>query len=239
MKTLGILETDVLYDDLIADYRSYGHLFVEFFTRLGLSLNYRFYQVQQGEFPQQGDCDAYLITGSKAGVYDPLPWIPNLQQWITRAFSDGEKMIGVCFGHQIIAHTLGGFAGKSPKGWGVGLHVTQLGKLPTWLDDTEPTLELIYSHQDQVERLPTGATLLAGSTFCNNASFCIGQQVLTFQGHPEFTVEYTRRLLGRRAAAIGNELLQERMNNLREAQDAQRAGRWMAALIGVKTLATC
>lgn len=239
MKTLGILETDILYDDLIGDFRSYGHLFVEFFNRLGLPLNYRFYQVQQGELPQAGDCDAYLITGSKAGVYDPLPWIPHLQQWITRAFNDGEKIIGVCFGHQIIAHTLGGFAGKSPKGWGVGLHTTQLQALPNWLNDTESSLELIYSHQDQVERLPDGATLLASSDFCNNASFCMGQQVLTFQGHPEFTVEYTRRLLGRRATAIGTELLQERMNNLREAKDAERAGYWMAALIGVKTLATC
>lgn len=235
MKTLGLLETDVLYDDLQADFRSYGHLFTEFFQRYGVSLNYRFYQVQQGELPQPGDCDAYLITGSKAGVYDDLPWLAPLQAWIREAFARQEKIIGICFGHQLLAHTLGGFAGRSPKGWGIGVRTETMIALPDWLPDTPITLTLIYSHRDQVERLPPQAIRMAGSEFCENAAFAIGDQILAFQGHPEFTPAYTRRLLPRRETCVGAELLQQGLNSLDRPTDAHRVCDWMATFIGARS----
>lgn len=234
MKTLGLLETDVLYDDLQADFRSYGHLFIEFFQRYGVSLNYRFYQVQQGELPQPGDCDVYLITGSKAGVYDDLPWLAPLQAWIREAFARQEKIIGICFGHQLLAHTLGGFAGRSPKGWGIGVRTETMIALPDWLPDTPTTLTLIYSHRDQVERLPPQAIRMAGSEFCENAAFAIGDQVLAFQGHPEFTPAYTRRLLPRRETCVGSALLQQGLNSLERPTDAHRVCDWMATFIGAR-----
>lgn len=236
MKTLGLLETDVLYADLQADFRSYGHLFTEFFQRYGVALNYRFYQVQQGELPQPGDCDAYLITGSKAGVYDELPWIAPLQEWIRQAYARQEKIIGVCFGHQLLAHTLGGFAGRSPKGWGIGVRTENIKALPEWLAGGNPIeqLSLIYSHRDQVERLPPQAIRIAGSEFCENAAFAIGDQILALQGHPEFTPAYTRRLLPRRETCMGAELLQRGLNSLDRRTDAHRVCDWMATFIGAR-----
>lgn len=231
MKTLGILETDTLYPDLLDDYRSYGHMFVQFFARLGLPLRYRFYQVQDGELPAHGDCDAYLITGSKAGVYDELAWIAPLQQWIRSAYAHGEKILGVCFGHQILAHSLGGFADRSEKGWGIGLHTTQLDQKPSWLPAETAEMTLIYSHQDQVKQLPPDAMRLTTSTFCEHAAFCIRDQILAFQGHPEFTADYLQRLLPRRENSIGSALLQEKLNNLSEPEDARRAGHWIAAFL--------
>lgn len=232
MKTLGLLETDILYDDLLADFRSYGNMFTEFFARHGIQLNYRFYQVQQGELPLSGDCDAYLITGSKAGVYDELDWIPPLQAWVRRAFEQQEKIIGICFGHQLLAHTLGGFAGRSPKGWGIGLRTEQIQQIPDWLADELSTLTLIYSHRDQVEKLPPGALRIAGSDFCENAAFSIGEQLLAFQGHPEFTPEYTRRLLPRRENCIGAELLRQKLQHLDDDNDSARICQWLARFIG-------
>lgn len=227
MIRLGILETDTLYDDLLDDYQSYGTMFEQFFNRLGGKLSVRFYDVQNGELPNTGDCHAYLITGSKAGVYDTYPWISALSEWIRLAFSQHEKIAGICFGHQILAHSLGGFAGKSDKGWGIGVHTTQIIKHPGWLNDDASHIRLIYSHQDQVERLPPQAKRLTQSDFCENAAFFIDQRVLSFQGHPEFTPEYLSRLLPRRIAAIGEERYQQGMNTLNQPTDADRIGRWL------------
>ena len=232
MKTLGLLETDTLYTDLVADYRSYGTMFRRFFDSLGIHFEYRFYQVQQGELPASADeCDAWLITGSKAGVYDDLPWIAPLQEWIRNAHAQDKKLLGICFGHQLLAHTLGGHAARSPKGWGVGVHTTGIVHRPLWLNDDLSHLRLIYSHRDQVERLPAGARLLASSEFCAHAAFYIDQRVLAFQGHPEFTPEYTRRLLPRRKSCIGEELFAQGMNTLNQPTDAERVGHWMADFI--------
>ena len=204
MKTLGILETDVLYDDLIDDYQSYGHLFKTLFERQNCRLTIRFYHVQQNQWPTDfSECDAWLITGSKAGVYDDFPWIQQLQTWIKHAFEHQQRLIGVCFGHQMLAHSLGGHAAKHENGWGIGVHTTEIEHLPLWLNDNEHHLRLIYSHQDQVKTLPPKARRLARGEFCPNAAFYIDQRVLSFQGHPEFTPVYLERLLQRRAEAIG------------------------------------
>lgn len=228
MKTLGILEADTLYPDLQSDYRSYGYMFTQLFARLGFDFDYRFFDVQQGQLPAAFECDAYLITGSKAGVYDDLPWIAPLQAWIKASFSRNEKIMGVCFGHQLLAHSLGGFAGKSEKGWGVGLHQARLENTPTNTEHNHSVLTLIYSHQDQVERLPAGATRIASSDFCENAAFYIDERILAFQGHPEFSVDFTKRLLSRRADLIGTAKLQQKLEELNPTPDADRVGRWLA-----------
>ena len=145
-----------------------------------------------------------------------------------------KKIIGICFGHQLLAHTLGGFAGRSPKGWGIGVRTETMIALPDWLPDTPTTLTLIYSHRDQVERLPPQAIRMAGSEFCENAAFAIGDQVLAFQGHPEFTPAYTRRLLPRRETCVGSALLQQGLNSLERPTDAHRVCDWMATFIGAR-----
>ena len=104
---LGLLETDVLYPDLISDYTSYGTMFRQLLAEEDASLHFRHYQVTEGQLPERMDeCDVYLITGSKAGVYDPLPWLEPLSDWIRAAFDAGRPMLGICFGHQILAHCL-------------------------------------------------------------------------------------------------------------------------------------
>lgn len=234
MKTLGLLETDTLYPDLLPDYQSYGTMFRRFFTSLGGGFQYRFYQIQQGQLPASADeCDAWLITGSKSGVYDEHGWIAGLYDWVQQAHAGGARLIGVCFGHQLLAHALGGHAARSPKGWGIGVHTTRVVQRPMWLNDNLSHLRLIYSHRDQVEQLPPGARLLASSEFCENAAFYIGQQVLSFQGHPEFTAEFTRRLLPRRRECIGADVFEQGMTTLDQTTDADTVGRWIMEFINL------
>ncbi|MEK9711015.1 MAG: hypothetical protein VW258_00460 [Thalassolituus sp.] len=140
-------------------------------------------------------------------------------------------MVGICFGHQMLAHTLGGFAARSDKGWGVGHHMTMIDHRPVWLNDDTQQYQLIYSHRDQVQRLPEGARRLSGSDFCEYAAWYLDDRILSFQGHPEFTSEYFRRLLERRREDVGDELLDSALESIEQPNDSERIARWIIEFI--------
>jgi GMP synthase-like glutamine amidotransferase len=179
--------------DFIPNYES---LFFDLFASIGERPTYTIYQTWQGELPPRVNTDElYLIPGSLDSAYDDKPWIVDLLRWVERAYARGAKMMGVCFGHQVIARALGGEVKPYDGGMGVGVRASRV------LDETmnryfpNQEMRLLYSHHDQVTALPQGAELCATSGFCKNESFRIGRQVITFQGHPEFTVAYSRHLL--------------------------------------------
>lgn len=152
------------------------------------------YRITEGDFPPSPTaCAAYLITGSPKGVYDSEPWIAQLQEFIRACYATGQKMVGICFGHQILAHALGGHTEKSEKGWGLGRSTVELVAERPWMQPPLPTGGFYFCHQDQVKRLPASAALLAGNTFCPNGMFVIGEQIVGLQAHPEFTAENMRR----------------------------------------------
>jgi GMP synthase-like glutamine amidotransferase len=239
VKRLGILEADILDADLAADFGSYGQMFARWFDRLGGGLAYRYYQVQAGELPRHLDeCDAYLITGSRAGVYDDLDWLPPLRTWLRGFHTGGARLIGICFGHQLIADALGGRAERSTRGWGVGVRAERVhaAHWPTRFGAPPPaTLRLLYSHQDQVTRPPPGAVTFAGSDFCPHAALAIGATLVGFQGHPEFTRDYLRRLLARRREQLGETRYSAALASLAQATDEDVVGRWLLGFIGAGT----
>lgn len=229
---IGLLETDILYDEFIKEYGSYGLMFEQYFTQLegnnvqSSDLEFVYYQVQQGEFPVFLDeCDAYVVTGSKAGAYEDHDWIEALSNWIIEADKAETKLLGVCFGHQIIAQALGGKVEKSDKGWGVG--VRSLLTIPDspFCQSLPKYLDLIYSHKDQVVKLPPMARNFLGDDFCPYAGFTIGEHIVTLQGHPEFNAEYSERLLARRANDIEESVYIQALHSLKLGTDANYIGR--------------
>lgn len=234
---IGLLETDVLYDDLIKEYGSYGLMFEKYFSQLSNSeletapladsaLEFVYYQVQQGELPLFLDeCDAYIITGSKAGAYESHDWIAPLSNWIREADQAKANVLGICFGHQLIAQALGGKVEMSDKGWGIGVRSLLTVPVSPFSQPLPKYLDLIYSHKDQVVALPTGATNFLSDDFCPHAGFTIGQHIVTFQGHPEFSAIYSERLLSRRAKAIGEPIYSKGIASLRQGTDANFIGR--------------
>ncbi len=196
IRHINILLCDTFPGRLPAFIPNYESLFFDLFAEVGAEVDYRIYQTWQGELPPSVNADElYLIPGSLDSAYDDKPWILALLRWIERAHVLGTKMMGVCFGHQVIARALGGEVRAYEGGFGAGVRASRVldEHMGRYFPDGE--MRLLYSHHDQVTVLPPDAVLCATSDFCRNESFRIGRQVITFQGHPEFTMAYSRHLL--------------------------------------------
>lgn len=227
-----ILETDVLRPELTAQYEGYGRMFEQLFARQPITAQFSVYNVMNGEYPAEDlKFDAYLVTGSKADSFGSDPWIQTLKAYLLKLYDQGEKLLGVCFGHQLLALTLGGKAERAEQGWGVGVHRYSLSALAPWMQPQVSELTLLISHQDQVTELPKGATVIASSDFCPNAAYCIGDQVLCFQGHPEFVHDYSRALLDARQAHLGDEVYHKAVASLATEHQGDVVGEWMLRFI--------
>ena len=163
-----------------------------------IGLDARSYDVAAGALPPDvGRHEAYLITGSAAGVYDDLPWIPRLIAFL-RAARGKTRLVGICFGHQIMAEAFGGRVEKSGKGWGVGLQSYPVVRHEAWMDPV-PLVAAPASHQDQVVRAPADADLIVSSLFTPYAGFAWrDRSAISFQFHPEFAPDYAKALIAER-----------------------------------------
>lgn len=171
---------------------------IHFLNSANAPFTYAVYDVSGGEFPTAvEECDAYLITGSRKGTYDDEVWIGRLMQFVQSCYQAHKKMVGICFGHQLLAQALGGRSEKSDKGWGLGLKTFDVVSTKPWMNGRPQQCSLYFSHQDQVVQLPAGAERLGGSAFCENALFAMDGQVLGIQGHPEFTTGIMQDILAK------------------------------------------
>lgn len=168
----------------------------DMFERLlaGRGFTFDSYHVEAMEFPADiRAADGWLITGSKHGVYEDHAFIPPLEDFIRRAMAAGVPMVGVCFGHQIIAQALGGEVIKHPSGWAVGAQDYVFGP---------DRVTLNAWHQDQVIRAPQGAERAATSPFCEHAALVYGDRAFTVQAHPEFDDAFVEGLIEHRAKGV-------------------------------------
>ena len=224
---LAVLETGVPPGHLHQRFGGYPAMFE---ALLGLGPLETF-DVQKGQWPgAPSDHDAYLVTGSPAGVYDPLPWIDELMAFL-RAAKGQAALVGVCFGHQVMAQAFGGQVIKSPKGWGVGLHSYGVEAHRPWMDQ-KPAVALSASHQDQVVELPPDTTVLAGSDFCPNGLLAYDDLSMSCQLHPEFAPEFSIALIeGRRGSRIPDEQAAQAVESLKAPDDHERIAGWMARFL--------
>jgi len=212
---------------------TYGH-YTEMFEGLlaGRGYAWRAFDAPNGDFPARPeDCDAYLVTGAAAGVYDPDPWIAELLQFL-RAARGRSKLVGVCFGHQAMAQAFGGEVIKSPKGWGIGLHTYAVMQARGWMDPP-PAFSLSASHQDQVVSLPPDTAVLAGSDFCPNGMLAYGEGAISLQLHPEFAADYSTALIEarRRAGRLPDDLASDAIDSLKRPDDHARIASWITRFL--------
>lgn len=229
---LTILETGLPPQAIRADWPRYPAMFEDLIGPHLPGLTCESIAVSSGEpFPDLETVEAILVTGSAAGVYEQHDWMGPLLNTIQRAAAKGVPQIGVCFGHQAIAKALGAKVEKSDKGWGLGRHVYDICERPSWMRDfSDDTFSLGVSHQDQVQSLPPGASVVAASDFTPFAVLDYGDvPAISFQGHPEFSSGFSCALYNvRRGTAYTDERVEAACDSLDRGLDNALVGSWMA-----------
>jgi GMP synthase-like glutamine amidotransferase len=183
------------------------------------------YGVAVGELPESPtDHDAYLITGSPAGVYEDLPWIPPLKDFL-RSVKGQAKLVGICFGHQVMAEAFGGRVEKSDRGWGIGLQSYDVTERAPWMDDV-PSFAVPVSHQDQIVAPPPRSRVLGRNPFSPYGLIAYDDQpAISFQGHPEFEPEFAKALVEIRRDHLPS--AEAAIASLDAPDDRARVGEWI------------
>ena len=175
--------------------------------------------------------NGYIITGSKMSVYEEIGWIKQLGEFVQELHKKKKKLIGICFGHQLVAHFLGGKTQKSDKGWGIGIHESILTDSAKHYGIEGQNYNLVCSHQDQVVKPAPSSVILASSEFCPYSMLQIEDHILTFQGHPEFSKDFSRSLLSLRKNDFEENSYQEGLDSLTKNTDAHEVGKWIVNFI--------
>lgn len=191
---IGIIETGYPPRDLGTAVPSYPEMIR---SVLGPAYEYCEFDVARGDFPDYASAiDAYLITGSASGVHDGDQWIDRLRDWLVRVDSD-TPLVGICFGHQVMAEAYGGLVDGSKQGWAIGLHEYKVRAREAWMDDVS-SFVLPTFHRDQVIRAPPASRNIAAGDLCPYAALSyIDRRAVSFQGHPEFALDFSKMLVER------------------------------------------
>jgi GMP synthase-like glutamine amidotransferase len=216
---VAILETGRPPGKLADDFGDYPAMFERL---LGEGFEVEPFDVASGHLPNVRH-DACLITGSPAGVYEPLPWIAPLQDFIRGA--KYSRMVGICFGHQVMAEALGGHVERSDRGWGAGLHRYSIVHAEPWLDAVSE-IAAPASHQDQVVIQPPQTEVVATSPFTEFAALTwTDRAAISFQFHPEFSPAFAKALIEQRYDIVPDP--EAAIASLDAPNDNARVGCWI------------
>lgn len=217
---IGILQTGLAPDTLKENLGDYPDMFARLLA--GHGFDFVTFRVVEGEFPPSVHaCDGWLITGSKHGAYEDHPWIPPLETFIRDAYAARVPLVGICFGHQIVAQAMGGRVERHPEGWAVGA---------TDYDFGGRKLRLNAWHRDQVTQVPPMAKVIASNDFCTNAALLYDDRALTVQAHPEFRPEFVDGLMQTRGKGlVPDDLMVEAASRLALPIDDQTMADQIAA----------
>ena len=226
---LGILVCGHSPDKVIETYGRYNTLFEKL-----LGPEQFFYQsfwVVDNEFPASvDDADAWLISGSKYGTYEDLPWIKPLEDFIVQTYAQGVPLAGICFGHQIMAQALGGRVVKHNSGWIAGTEQY------TFNIGTEmETMVLNAWHQDQVVEIPPDAHVIGSSDTCANAALIYNKNTVSLQAHPEFENAYLKLLLAERGNVLPAKQRQHVQQSLHRVLTNKRIAQWLIQVLSYPT----
>ena len=205
LKPIALIKTGGTIEQIKSRYGDFEDWFAE---GLGLSNLLQVDVFQQQPLPSAETLAGIVITGSAAMVSEKEDWSEQTADWLGRAVKNGTPVLGICYGHQLLAHALGGRVGPNPAGRQIGTVTTQLldsadkdllfhGLPSTFLSQT--------SHSEVVLELPPNVERLATSPLDDNFSIRFDEKVWGVQFHPEFSAPVMSEYITYRADAIREE----------------------------------
>lgn len=224
----------ILQTDHIPEHRrdvaggNYPEMFANLFFKLSLIVDLDIYDVTQEKYPADYSVyDGFIITGSKATAIDNLVWIEKLKSEVRNIYNNGQKIIGICFGHQILAQALGGRVARSECGFATGVRNVEVLVSKPWMEPYHHYLSLLFYHQDMVVELPEDSELIGTSDYCQVQMFCVNNQILGIQAHPEMLKVHNHALMEEYQDEIKNQF-QQSLDSLRIRDNSLIIGHWMA-----------
>jgi GMP synthase-like glutamine amidotransferase len=214
-----------------------GGDYPDFFASLLPDLDLVPYDLAEGVFPgKAAECDAWLATGSRRSVYEDEPWIRRLAELVRNFANEPQPFLGICFGAQMIGHALGGEVRRAASGWAVGMHEVEVIDSQPWMVPPARSYRLLHSNGDQIVRMPPGSKLLGRSPQIPVSLLAVGETVVGFQGHPEFSNDYAAALLGmRRGVLIPEEVVDAGLQTLAVEPDRPLLASWLRHFLSGKT----
>lgn len=232
---IALILCDHVDAEFFPQYGDYPEMFINLLRPLIPDLQMVAFDATKGKFPEpSATFNAYIISGSRHGVNDNLPWIALLEGVIKSLWHGKQKIIGICFGHQLVAKALGGKVITSEKGWGIGRSATQVLQRKQWMQPPKSLLNLLISHQDQVVELPGQAQVLAQNSHCPYYMLQIDNTILTIQGHPEYSKDYLRALINKRRERYTSDVYAEAILSLEKEVDNALIAKWIHKFIEIE-----
>jgi len=232
---LGILAAGITPDELIGKHGSYADMIINLLDNTQSDYSFEVFDVRVGHFPDDlTQCDSWVISGSKFNAYDSDPWMLKLREMVLEIHEAKQPLIGICFGHQIIASVFGAKLDKFKGGWGVGLHEYDIKPGFDFVSHDKASFRLNAIHQDQVLTKPVNAEVFASSTFCPFAGLVYGDLIFTVQAHPEFSDQFEKELLVLRdGTTFPNDVTQQGLVSLEQGVTAEQSdvGNWIARFL--------
>ena len=227
---ITIIEVGKVPASLTSSFETFPDMFRALFEESGLPFSFETIHVLDGAaLPDPTGLESIVITGSPAGVYEDHAWLDPLRAFIRAAYAAHRPMVGICFGHQIMADALGGIVRKSEKGWGLGRHNYSVIGENTVFREAPESLAIACSHQDQVIVAPPDAEVILASEFTPNAGLAYRSgKALSFQPHPEFSDDFTRALIELRRSHVSAEVIETALASFARGSDSMLVRRAIA-----------
>lgn len=225
---IGILEAGAPPAGLAEQWGSYGDMLG---ALLGPELPARVFDAQAAPLPDPAACRGWLISGSPAAAYDSDDWSGALRSFILKV-PETAPLVGICFGHQLMAQAYGGTVAKGPC-LALGLQEYRIIDRAEWMEGAGESLRLPASHQDQVQSIGPDAHLLAGNAFNRFGMLSYrGRRAMSLQLHPEFEPGFAAALVELRRGKMGDAAADEAAASLQQPNDRERVAGWIRAFIG-------
>jgi GMP synthase-like glutamine amidotransferase len=195
-RRIAVLNNNTDRSAFAAAFPDDGHKVVAALQPLRPAWQFDVWQARDGQLPPDPLAyQGFVLTGSVASVNDGELWMLQLADLVRLVHQARTPLVGLCFGHQMVAHALGGRVGLSPGGWRIGTAPTHYAQALPFMQPAQATISLFAAHQEQVLQPPPGARVVGGDAFAPAGALAIGSHIFTTQYHPELSLDFMRVLL--------------------------------------------